>query len=283
MKKQISRTYGVFIPAEEWLLEDYKEPIRPLKNGHGFYGIVVRSKDKELVMSHEDGLFYKHLNTQHAKKFGYKNLKEYKSQYGISQTTPLCGLSISKKNHDKAMGYFAKQGAVQLKKIREKGQQALKDRRGSRMSLEVRNKRGTCPDQLLDKILKLKEKLRYTPSANDFKSEYGAGFLSSIENYFGTYLNAVKSASLIPNSIERPRGYTSQELINRLWLFLQTYGYTPLSKDFGNGILPTKQAYYRYWRTLNAARLNAGVPLVMSFRRPRSGKPLSIEVEPEAY
>ena len=280
-KKIRKSTDGVEIPKEDWVLDGYKLPIKKIPNGRGYYGVVIRSKDGEYVRSYCDGLFYKALNTDHAKKFGFENLKDYKKKFGISPTTPLCGVSRQKMMQERAMKWFNTYGASELAENRAKAIQSNKDRKGEKVALEVRNKRGTCPDQLLDKIKQLAKKLGRTPTPHDFRLEYNKKFFMLFYYYFGSWKKAVEMAGFVPESIAHPHGYTAEELLARLRTFVEVKGYTPMWKDFGGDILPDCHCYYRKWRTLNAARMNAGIPLVMSFKSKE--EKMCIDAAPEVF
>lgn len=281
MKILRAKGAGIEIPKEDWILDGYKEPIRKVKNGYGYYGVVIRSKDRERVMSMKDGKFYTAINNAHVNKFGFKNVDEYKKTFGIATTTPLCGISRSRLMQEKGIKYFERVGASKLKLNRELGIKANKNRAGTRMPLEIRNKRGTCPDQLLDKISSLQKKLKAVPSTGDFRQEYGTHYLGLLSYYFGSWVNAVKLAGFIPKSISYPQGFTTEELLERVRIFFENHGYTPLSRHFGTDVLPCARVYRKHWKTLNAVRLNAGVPLVMSLKK--GIDKYSIDASPEVF
>ena len=263
--KQAQDKAGITLSRKDWVFDNYKEPINAVENGFGYYGVVIRSKDKELVKSNIDGLFYPQITYWYVKKHGFENLKAYKDFYGISHSTPLCGKSISMRNLLNIQKYLLRNPKQTRDKLRQIAIKANKSRTGEKLALEIKNKRGTCPDQLLQKLKSYKEKYGYTPTKSEFKYENNSKkHIETILDTFGTWTNAITLAGLIPANIERPSGYNDEYLLECLRTFFKNNGYTPLYHHFGNGVLPGRKAYYRHFKSLNIARRSAGIPEVIN-------------------
>lgn len=260
---------GIEIQKEDWVYVDYKEPLRPNTSGHGFVGVVIKSKDGEYIQSNIDGKFYKKITNAHVKKAGYDLVRDYKEHFGIGWHTPLCGDTTLKLMKEAAERRYLNTPPEVFLAMQKKGQVATREKRinearmGSKTAIEHRNKRGTCPDQLLDKIIKLHEKLGVVPSTDDFRAEYGTKYMGIMYHHFGSWVNAVKLAGFVPRSEGKPSyKYSKEELVERLKVFFEKERRSPLTKDFGYGVLPCRATFRKHWGTLNEARLEAGLPLV---------------------
>lgn len=248
---------GIILPESEWVVEGYKEPLKPVEGGYGYYGVLTKSKDGRYIQSHITGKFYKRINSNHTIKAGLANAKEYKDKFQLSQTTGLTGNEFKNMMRKRAIRYFVEIPVEKQYEYKSKAWKSRKKFRGRR-SLEQQNRKGTCPDQMLDKIKKLKEKLGYVPTNREFETLVGG--VKTITNHFGTWNNALKLLGY-PSNLEH--GYSKEELIKRLQIFYEVHKRSPVTSDFTGGMLPDKKTYYKYWRSLNAARLQAAIPLVM--------------------
>lgn len=257
------------------MFDNYKYPIRKVKTGFGFIGVVIRSKREELVQSHIDGLFYQKINNAHVKKGGFDNVSGYKKYYGIGAMTSLMSKSLRAKQSAAAKKRYLSIPPEKLLTMKLKGFRVMKERRinenrkGSKIAFEHRNRKGTCPDQLLKKIKQLEKKIGRVPSTDDFRMEYGTKFLGVICYHFGTWKNAVKLAGFVPLSDQKPNGtgYLKEELLERLKMFYEINGYSPTTRDFSRTFLPCRKVFSRYWKTLNAARIQAGIPSVSHIKK----------------
>lgn len=266
---------GINLDRTEWVYDNYKEPLKQVGKGVGFQGVVIRSKDGEYVQSNIDGLFYKSINNMHVKQGGFNSILKYRKFYGIGSDTYLMGKSLQIKKREAAEKKYLNTPAKVILERRKKGLKRIKElrmnekRKGTHIALEHRNKRGTCPDQLLDKIKKIAKKIGRSPSTDDFRNEYDTKFLGTIYFHFGSWVNAVKLAGFKPRKEfvkENMKDYKEKrkiELIEKLKIFYEMNKRSPLSQDFGKGVLPGRHLYGFYFRTLNTARKEAGIPLVI--------------------
>lgn len=130
-----------------------------------------------------------------------------------------------------------------------------------RLSLESRNKRGLCPDQVLAKIKDLADRLGHCPTVAEFKQAYGSRFLTPINFHFGGYNKACRKASLIPR--QDILNYTDEQLLEKLVAFKEKFDRIPMTSDFDRGLLPAARTYKNHFGTLNWARVEAGLGAIL--------------------
>lgn len=248
---------------EVLLYENYKEPLRKVSDekgeGFGYMGTLAMNKEKTHVQCHICGKLFKSMSWHLRNVHGITAL-EYKEEFGLDRTTALIGETIRRGMQEKAIqranglpkhleGFNARRKSGELKK------------KGYKMSLEQRNKRGICPDQVLEKILELKEKLGKTPGMDDFHDEYRGRYMAPIKTIYGSYSNAVKKLGL--QTRDELRHPNKEKLIQDLIDFQKLNKRIPMTSDFNRGLLRDKGVYIRQFGTLNNARLEAGMNAVI--------------------
>lgn len=166
-------------------LKGYKLPLTPVRGGFGYYGTVAYDKQtKRYTQCHICGHFYKAVGA-HIVRTHNKSLQSYKVEYGLSQRTSLAA-PVQK------IIYRKSQDSVQrLANLKSGNETMSRDDRikaaRTRHSLMIKNLEARCPDQLMDKVMMLKEKLKRTPTRQEFVKEYGHGPIKSIRNTFGSW------------------------------------------------------------------------------------------------
>lgn len=244
----------------------YKEPLRAVEKGHGYYGTLLYSPSKDVIQCHECGEWFKalyggykgHLTTHDLDK------NKYLEKYELSRTTKLIAEGVrngARERYMKRDAAFYVQAAANLKTDK-----AMQNRRtatlGKRIRLETKNKRGNCPDQLLDKITQVVEENNGRISIPLFKEKWGTTYQSTIAQTFGTWKKAVE---LVGFRDGRSDHYTDVELLTFMSNFYQEFKRVPVNTDFARGYLPSVNVYYRRFKTLNEARRRANIPqLIMT-------------------
>lgn len=140
----------------------------------------------------------------------------------------------------------------------------LKHHHGQRrngMSLEERNKRGLCPDQVLEKIKEASELLGRTVGYEEFKEMHKGRYISSIKYLHGSWSAAVRKAGFMTR--DELRHPNREKLIQDLIDFYDMHGRIPMTSDFNRGLLRDKTVYIRVFGTLNNARIEAGMDAVL--------------------
>jgi len=133
-------------------------------------------------------------------------------------------------------------------------------------TLEQKNKKGTCPDQVLDVIKKLAEKLGRTPSLKDLIVYTGGQrYKHLVFKLFGSWKNAIHMLGLEEVSRNQNRGrsikrYTEDELLEYLAVFYHETNKIPTATDCKRGLLPDYNSYLRIFGSFPSARRLAGIP-----------------------
>lgn len=244
-------------PDTESDLAPYKEPLRPVDDGYGYMGTLAHNKTGTHVQCHICGYFYPKVGS-HASLVHKVTADEYRQRFDLSASTAL----ISKQGREAAISKSLNvSSAEKLRRITMFKHDDRSNRvyRPRRKSLERRNKEGSCPDQLLDKIEKLALKLNRTPTRREFTSEYGHGFLNSILITYGTWNQALSFAGMTPNAYRqgRPR-YTRESVIAMIRVFYEQEGRVPRSSDMGSSLIPSTMVIQRLFGGIVAAREAAG-------------------------
>lgn len=267
------RNYGNGIGAIEvddvMFYTTYKEPLRAVEEGHGYYGTLLYSPSKDVIQCHVCGEWFKalyggykgHLTTHGLDK------KKYLEKFELSRTTKLISEGVRNGARDR---YMKRDAAFYVSALANLNtDNAMRNRRtatlGKKIRLETKNKRGNCPDQLLDKITQVAEENNGKISIPLFKKRWGGGYTSTISQTFGSWKKAVELAGFRDG---RSIHYTDIELLTFMKNFYNEFKRVPVNTDFARGYLPSINVYYRRFKTLNEARRRAGIPqLVMTGRR----------------
>lgn len=255
--------------GEDLIYENYKEPLKRIEptKGFGYYGTIGQTSDKKYVQCHVCGHLFSTLGG-HLRKHKVTSEK-YKEMFKLAATATLQSeeqrikqqeLVITKKLPKKGelpewLKTYNKD--VQTGKRKHPGTK----RREGGMSMQRRNELGICPDQVLLKIKDLADILGRAPSELEFKAHYKGRFYSSITYQHGSYLKAIKKLGM--KSAKELKEHTRESLIEAMVEFHEVHGRTPMTSDFKRGLLPSRGAYFRYFGTLNNARIEAGLNAIL--------------------
>lgn len=194
----------------------YKEPLKPLKKGYGYHGVLLQSADKKFVQCHICGKLYSELS-KHIVRHKI-SAKEYREKFHLSPMTALISEDIRQKRKETTLAWLRSMSPEEYAAYREKAIRRFikwrKNYKGEfiqpKITLETKNKRGTCPDQLAAKIHEVKEKLGHTPSLAEFiHATEGQKYKHLIFSTFGSWIKGLKYAGLTP----REKSKTS----DRVW------------------------------------------------------------------
>lgn len=267
-------------------LTHYKEPLTRLKKeeGFGYLGAVSVTLDGTRLQCHVCGELYQDLQWHISYKHKLSN-HEYKERFGLAYSTVLISESMRIARKERMRLYYAsltqeqkdtmkRKGIAELKKWRAKYN--VKGRFQPKIQLETKNKRGTCPDQLLEKIKEVKNHIGHTPSKREFIDYWESQrYVHLIYTTFGSWTNAVVRAGLLPSE-KRPTGtgkrYTPEELIDMLQLYHQENARIPTVSDCNRGLLPPYCTFQRHFGTMVKAREAAGIYEEVGRWKNRKGK-----------
>lgn len=158
-------------PSGNVMFYNYKEPLMKFEGhngieGYGFQGALIFDGSTEQIQCHLCGQWFDslghHLNKEHAMTAG-----KYKEIVGLNKNTALInektrakfiasGLEKRKKNLQN------QKGMVRSLATRRKISATLKQNRN-----EQKNLRNTCPEQLLERFVRLVEKKGFVPGTKD--------------------------------------------------------------------------------------------------------------------
>lgn len=189
---------GIILPPEtKATLRGYKQPLTRVLEGYGFIGTLAYNLDKTHVQCHVCGNFFKML-TKHVMRVHGMEKREYQDRFSLMRSTPL----TSPVSHARIVERRTQLSLVpatreQLLKNLEKGRT---HNRRNLETLESKNRKGRCPEQLLRKVLVLSEELQKTPTRREFIAKHGDnGDLASIYRTFGSWSTVIKELGMEPN------------------------------------------------------------------------------------
>lgn len=249
-------------------LTNYKEPLREIQKGAGFgyYGALAVTTDGQYVQCHMCGqLFHNlgpHLYTKHK-----ITARDYREKFQLAYQTSLTSETERQRMKETTLKWLKSMTPAQRKKLLEYQIECAREGRRLRHSaqpkirLETMNKRGVCPDQLLDKIKEVKEKIGHTPTSKEFVKVLGTQrYKHLIFKVFGSWRDALKSMG---EEIARPKNtYTDDELIGYFKRYYEKTGNIPTYTDLKRGILPDYTTYKRRFGNLNYVRELAAIPTI---------------------
>lgn len=247
----------------------YKEPLKPVVGGHGYYGTLLYSKEHDLIQCHECGEWFRALYggcKGHLSTHGL-TADSYKEKYKLARKTALISEGLREKLVKHYLELAKDPEFLKTAKNNMLSEKAAYNRRhsmsGKKIRLETRNKRGNCPDQLLEKIRIVGDYVKRENnlvSQSDYIKVFGYGDIQTIFNTFGSWKKACKLAGY--KSARWAKKFTDEQLIKFLQNFYDEHKRTPISSDFSRGYLPSKNIYRARFGSLNEARHEAGIPQI---------------------
>ncbi len=257
-------------PVSGMVLGPYKTPLRKVKDGFGYLGALTFDT-RGKIQCHICGSMYNELGF-HARQHGL-DVASYKEKFMLSPGTSLISEAQREARKLQAFKNFGSLTWKQKEARKKKSMRAWRkwfNKHGgkvTRLSLETKNKRGICPDQLLELIRRVKVEQKKVPSLDDFVTFYKTQrYNPPIRRTFGSWSNAVRAAGYTPY-IQRgsPKGigvhrWTGEELLAMLVEAHETTGKIPSASDCRRGFLPDLRVFNRKFGSFPEARKAAGIP-----------------------
>lgn len=253
--------------GEDYLtIHHYKEPLKSIPKvvGVGFYGCLLGTIDGAKVQCHICGGLYDELQA-HVRQSHKLSVPDYREKFELSPSTSLISeerREIRKQNMLRLWHSLTPEEKRQVKN-RLKDVRKFRSNLQPKEKLEAKNKKGTCPDQLLAKIQEVSEKLGgRTPSLAEFIDLTGGQrFKHLIFATFGSWKGALEILKMKPKEKIRKgyRRYTDEELLEYLRLYSQENNSLPTATDCKRGWLPTYETFSRRFGSFEKARQLAGV------------------------
>ncbi len=254
-------------------LKHYKEPLLAVKKGDGFgyYGALSVTIDGTKVQCHICGNLFEDMGT-HARQKHRISHNEYREKFKLAYQTSLISEKVRENRKQMTLLWLAsltkKEKAAYQANVRRRYQEWIKAGKPkkempSAHMLETKNKRGTCPDQLLAKIHEVAKTISHTPTLAEFITETGGQrYKHLILKTFGSWNQAIKMSKLTPHE---PTGvfvrhtYSDEELLEYLHIYAQENNSIPTATDSKRGLIPDFEVYQRRFGTFEHARERAGV------------------------
>lgn len=247
------------------VLMHYKEPLRRARGGYGYLGAIQILPDGTGIQCHICGKTFANLSMHIYGKHKMR-VKDYKTKYQLAPETALVSESHRIKLKNSMIAWLKTLTPEEIQAWRAK--QKLSGVKGARnrpkgqpkFTLESKNKQGTCPDQLLDRIRKVRKELGHTPSKKEFIKACGTTrYYRNILSTFGGYHNALKELKLTPKPAGVWNKYTDKEILDRLRQFHRTTRRVPTGSDARRGFIPRESTINSHFGSLVKARQLAGI------------------------
>lgn len=247
-------------------IKNYKEPLLPIlkKDGFGYYGTLIASKDGQTIQCHICGKLFANLSS-HVRQAHKISIPDYREKFQLAYSTALVSENERMRLKECTLAWLnsltEKQKEAYKRKARKN--QKIKSTPQQTIRLETKNKRGTCPDQLLQKIKDVAKELNHTPSLGEFIDVTGTQrYKHLIFKTFGSWKNALGMLKMQPKTNANKGGrrrYGDEELLEYLSLYAQENLKIPTATDCKRGLLPDYYAYIRRFGSFEKARELAGV------------------------
>lgn len=268
MRKYIPKS----LDGQELVFYNYKEPLKPIVGGYGFHGVVLSNKEGTGIQCHICGEMFMNLSS-HVMQAHEIKVRDYKEKYGLAHMTSLVSEQERQRLKMNTIKWLQGMTAKERRDFRDRRIARFKEWRNRKISrrqqpkltLESKNKRGTCPDQLLAKIKEVAKHLGHSPSKDEFIDYFKSQkFLHIIYKTFGSWIKAKEMAGYSENkryelNSKKYEYHTAENLLEYLKIFYQETGKPPTETDCKRGLIPESGVYRKFFGSFPEARLQAGI------------------------
>lgn len=243
-------------------IDIYKDPLRKNEGGYGYLGCVLQTREEDKLQCHVCGQLFESLGNHVRQKHKLK-AKEYRLKFQLCSNTSLNSRDLTQKLRNNMLQLPKEIKEKRLKHLIEN--RGKGNRKGTKMSLEERNRRGSCPDQILEEIKRFTQEKGHPPSQPEFKqwNPMGHRYIRLAERTFGSWNDALRKISLEPQKATGRKGdyvnWDDESLKELLVNFTLEHKRVPRSSDLELGDLPHYSTYVRRFGSLEEARKIAGV------------------------
>jgi len=132
-----------------------KEPLMKNKKGYGYQGVLLQDETRQFVQCAACGEWMKSLQAGHLKKCSGLSPDEYKEKYGLNKTARLSSDELRNNRAELTRNSEALKGGRRsnLKSgAWKEGLRKFHARKEGRESMEYKNSKGTCPEQIKDRL-----------------------------------------------------------------------------------------------------------------------------------
>lgn len=176
-------------PSGNVTFYNYKEPLMKFQDGFGYVGAVVFDTTSGDIQCHFCGQWFKELGN-HIRKEHALNTEQYKKEVGLLKGTALINEKIRAQliEHGRTHKGNLKNlrpGKPHTEETKRQIAATLKENRD-----EMKNIRGTCPEQLIERLVKLYDKLGRTPTTREIP------FIEPLRKTYGSLSEACRVAGI---------------------------------------------------------------------------------------
>lgn len=195
------KTYKEFeeAPSGEVFFYNYKEPLMIFKEGFGYQGALIFDSTSQQIQCHFCGGWFDYLGN-HLHKEHNMTAPEYKKKVGLNTSSALISEPLRAK-------LIAKGLEKRIKNLRPNKTHSAASRAKISATLrenraEKQNRNNTCPEQLLERLTVLYNKLGRTPRFHGTRLVTGkkihgeVPFVEALERVYGSIKNACKMANI---------------------------------------------------------------------------------------
>ncbi len=245
MKKEPTTIKHETAPSGFVTFYDYKEPFTKFKEGFGYIGVLLHDTESGKIQCHFCGEWLTALPAHLHYKHDIKS-RAYKEKVGLLHTTAL----ISEKTRESMINKDHTNALRALTFAREKNarNRTKINRKYSTTSAEFKNKNGTCPEQLLQRIRDKAKELGRTPTNVEVKG------VKTILATYGTWNNATKLAGLKVRKmgvnvnhaqVGEGERHTDEYYLEMIRTFYATHGRLPGWSDVKRKMFPSTSMFAR--------------------------------------
>jgi len=244
-EKMIKNDFQQLDKYPKYVIALYKPepPFEEVKDGFGFYGVLLLDTSTNKIQCHLCGEWFYSL-ASHLKNAHLMTTREYKERFGLNMTTPLCSPSISKKiskvmleNHKR---YPLKMRSGDIKK-------AIKN------SLKSPYRKAAA--QLIARLRKIADENGGNINSRQLQ-RLDYRLWKAIEYWFPTFNMAKKKAGIKENSVKKR--LNDEDLLEILVAYHRKYHRFPSVYQLEkNKALPCKATYMRHFGSYQRAKLLA--------------------------
>lgn len=179
-----------------------KVPLIPNDNGIGFKGVKLQTEKRDLIQCSECGEWKKRITSRHLMLHGTTVL-EYKKKFGFNLQTSLTSDTSSLISSNNMLGL--KHSFTNNKSIQRKGTEKLeehwKKRKARPISIEEKNKLGTCSEQIKQRMRSFIIRFKRLPSPSGIGAD-GMALWSLLRHRYGKVNKGLRELDL-PQRIQR--------------------------------------------------------------------------------
>lgn len=254
-------------------LHNYKEPLTPTPNGYGYMGTITSTNDGKYIQCHICGKLYANLGG-HLYAAHKMLAKTYKKEFGLEFNTALISeqermhLKTSTLSYIKTLTDEEKEAfKMRAKQAWLEGRLQHKTTKGTKERLETKNKKGSCPDQVLSKLREVAVDIGHRPSKREFIAhEHSQRYVHLIYKLFGDWHTAIELAGLKGMSgklVETKKELNDMELLEMVRDFVLRTREKPTKSDFNREILPSYSLYIERFGSIQQALKEAEVDSIL--------------------